>query len=120
MSDDDAADSINRKRNMRYEKFNDWLQSAELESNFGILGGSARSVFNRLDKDNDGYLDFDELIIGLDLLGLDVDENNANIYFSMIDLNNDNLINFPEFEDFVDNYMKKENQCHKFLRFLKF
>jgi Ca2+/Na+ antiporter len=92
MHDEDARDMHNRK-GLQYLKFNDWLRSKELRTNYLRLGGSAASVFDRIDIDNDGYLDFDELQVGLGMLGLDVDDNQARVYFSMIDINNDNVVN---------------------------
>jgi Ca2+-binding EF-hand superfamily protein len=84
---------MHNRKGLQYLKFNDWLRSKELRTNYLRLGGSAASVFDRIDIDNDGYLDFDELQVGLGMLGLDVDDNQARVYFSMIDINNDNVVN---------------------------
>ena len=56
-----------------------------------------RRHFRFFDDDNNGFIDFEEYLDMIDILGLDDMAARANDHFAVIDTNGDGLISFPEF-----------------------
>ena len=56
-----------------------------------------RRMFDQIDENGNGEIDFEELSIAIRQLGLTVDESRLRTFFEFIDIDGDGVINFEEF-----------------------
>lgn len=63
-----------------------------------------RDLFKRLDANGNGYVTKEELMQGLQEVGIAVDESKITSFIAMIDTDGDGRISQPEFEVFLNTH----------------
>lgn len=63
-----------------------------------------KDLFERLDTDGNGTISKEELKSGLSELGMNIDDSKIDSFFSMVDIDGDGEISYPEFTAFVSTH----------------
>eukprot|EP00808_Paulinella_micropora_P001721 g45891.t1 len=94
------------KRQEKVHSLHHWLEHPHrFHEGFHALGGTVEQVFAAIDVDNDGYLNPTEVKKGLQALGLQVMDEEAETMLKMMDTDGDGEVNEEEWELFVSNYL---------------
>lgn len=112
--DEDVLENMKKIQQKRaVDNFQTWLRSQALMDGMIGLGGATELIFRKIDNDNSGFIDMNEMVDGLQSLGLVVNENSKSYYFNMIDTDGDGRISLAEFDIFVENNIDP-NMTHAF------
>jgi len=107
--DEDHIDLVEERRN-HVHKFLDWSRS-----NQKTLGAfDPVTLFNILDKDGDGLLDAEDLRLGFKTIGLDLNHNEAQAFFNMMDADGNIAVDMDEFVKFVKEFILNDEAVHAF------
>lgn len=99
--------SLNEFRYYFYER--EFLEKEVKESALNsVLEDDLRELFRRIDVDDSGYMDVDEFVTCLNLLGFVVTPEVIQYEFDQIDKNNDRKIDYDEFKFLMRTKLRRD------------